>query len=96
MGGIKMRKKRECKDYCEEAMEEQERFNELSRYDRKLEKIYEAILDVQDRIDAQIRHQREEELKMQQARIEDEKISIKMMDYDYTKRKSNNGDNSYK
>lgn len=82
-----MRKKCECKDYCEEAMEEQERFNELSRYDRKLEKIYEAILDVQDRIDAQIRYQREEELKMQQARIEDEKISIKMMDYDYTKRK---------
>ena len=35
-----MRKKCECKDYCEEAMEQQERFNELSRYDRKLEKIY--------------------------------------------------------
>ena len=83
-----MRKKCECKDYCEEAMEQQERFNELSRYDRKLEKIYEAILDVQDRLDAQIRHQREEELKMQQARIEDEKISMKMMDYDYTKRQS--------
>ena len=77
----------EYKDYCEEAMEEQERFNELSRYDRKLEKIYEAILDVQDRIDAQIRYQRKEELKMQQARIEDEKISIKMMDCDYSKRK---------
>lgn len=83
-----MRKKCEYKDYCEEAMEEQERFNELSRYDRKLEKIYEAILDVQDRMDAQIRHQREDELKTQQARIEDEKISMKMMDYDYTKRKS--------
>ena len=83
-----MRKKCECKDYCEEAMEQQERFNELSRYDRKLEKIYEAILDIQDRLDAQLRHQREEELKMQQARIEDEKISMKMMDYDYTKRQS--------
>lgn len=83
-----MRKKCECKDYREEMMEEQERFNELSRYDRKLEKIYDAILDVQDRLDAQIRHQREDELKMQQARIEDEKISMKMMDYDYTKRKS--------
>ena len=82
-----MRKKCECKDYCEEVMEEQERFNELSRYDRKLEKIYEAILDVQDRIDAQIRHQGQDELKMQQARIEDEKISIKMMDCDYSKRK---------
>ena len=69
-------------------MEEQERVNELSRYDRKLEKMYESILDVQDRMDAQIRHQREEELKMQQARIEDEKISIKTMDYDYEKRKS--------
>lgn len=83
-------KKSKCeyKDYCAEAMEEQERFNELSRYDRKLEKIYAAILDVQDRLDAQIRHQREDELKMQQTRIEDEKISMKMMDYDYTKRKS--------
>lgn len=78
----------ECKDYREEMMEEQERFNELSRYDRKLEKIYEAILDVQDRLDAQIRHQREDELKMQQARIEDEKISMKTMDYDYQKRQS--------
>lgn len=78
----------ECKDYYEEAMEEQERFNELSRYDRKLEKIYESILDVQDRLDAQIRHQREDELKMQQERIEDEKISMKMMDYDYQKRQS--------
>ena len=67
MGSDKMRKKCECKDYCEEAMEEQERFNELSRYDRKLEKIYEAILDVQDRIDAQIRYQREEELKIEYA-----------------------------
>ena len=78
----------ECKDYCKEAMEQQERFNELSRYDRKLEKIYEAILDIQNRLDAQLRHQREEELKMQQARIEDEKISMKMMDYDYTERRS--------
>ena len=83
-----MRKKCECKDYREEMMEEQERFNELSRYDRKLEKIYEAILDIQDRMAEQMRHQREDELKRQQARIEDEKISLKMCEYDYTIRQS--------
>ena len=81
-----MRKKCEC-ERVEIPMEEVERMNKSS-IERKLEKIYEAILDVQDRLDAQIRHQREEELKIQQSRIEDEKISMKMMDYDYTKRKS--------
>ena len=82
-------KKSKCE--CERAeipMEEQERFNELSRYDRKLEKIYEAILDVHERLDNQLRKQRQDELKMQQERIEDEKISMKMMDYDYQKRQS--------
>ena len=81
-----MRKKCEC-ERLKIPMEEVERMNKSS-IERKLEKIYEAILDVQDRLDAQIRHQREDELKIQQARIEDEKISMKMMDYDYTKRKS--------
>lgn len=81
-------KKSKCE--CERAeipMEEVERMNKSS-IERKLEKIYEAILDVQDRLDAQIRHHREDELKIQQARIEDEKISMKMMDYDYQKRQS--------
>jgi hypothetical protein len=58
------------------------------KLERKMNKLYEKLLDIESKLEQEYYRKRREQIKYEKTRLEDEELSIKQMEYDYRKRES--------